>query len=50
MSLNCVLAEVQLELFGEVLDRRDFLEDLLQTFGQEPIEGLPLDAHEVGKR
>ncbi len=45
-----VLAEVELELFGEVLDRRDFLEDLFQTLVEEPIERLPLDAHEVGKR
>ena len=45
-----MLTEVELELFGEVLDRRDFLEDLFQTLGQEPIERLPLDAHEVGKR
>jgi hypothetical protein len=50
LVLEGVLTEMQLELFGEVLDRRDFLEDLLQTFGQEPIERLPLDAHEVGKR
>ena len=29
---------------------RDLLEDLLQAFAQEPIEGLPLDANEIGKR
>ena len=44
-----MLTEVELELFGEVLDRRDFLEDLFQSLGQEPIERLPLDAHEVGE-
>jgi hypothetical protein len=44
-----MLTEVKLELFGEVLDRRDFLQDLFQSFGQEPIERLPLDAHEIGE-
>jgi hypothetical protein len=39
-----------LELLREVLDRRDFLEDLLQALGKELIEGLPLNADEVGKR
>jgi hypothetical protein len=50
LILEGVLPEMQLELFGEVLDRRDLLEDLLQTLCQEPVEGLPLDADEVGKR
>jgi hypothetical protein len=45
-----VLPEVELELLREVFDRRDFLEDLLQTLGKELIEGLPLNANEVGKR
>jgi hypothetical protein len=45
-----VATEVQLELLGEVLDRRDFLQDLLEALVQEPVERLPLDAHEVGKR
>jgi hypothetical protein len=48
--LEVVATEVQLELFGEILDRGDFLEDLFEAFVQEPVEGLPLDAHEVGKR
>ena len=50
LLLEGVLAEVELELLGEVLDRRDLFEDLLQAFGEEPVEGLPLDAHEVGER
>ena len=48
--LELMLAEVELELLGEVLDRGDFLEDLLEAFVQEPVERLPLDAHEVRKR
>ena len=48
--LELMLAEVELELLGEVLDRGDFLEDLLEALVQEPVERLPLDAHEVGKR
>ena len=44
-----VLAEVQLELLGEVLDGRNLLEDLLEAFVQEPIEGVLLDRNEVGK-
>ena len=30
-----MLAEIQLELFGEVLDRRDFLEDLFEALVQQ---------------
>jgi hypothetical protein len=41
---------MQLELLGEVFDRRDFLEDLLQALGEEPVEGFPLDADQVGQR
>jgi hypothetical protein len=48
--LELVGLEAQLELLGEVLDRRDFLQDLLETLIQEPVERLSLDAHEVGKR
>ena len=50
LLLEGVLPEMELELLGEVLDRRDLLEDLLQALGQEPVEGLPLDADEVRKR
>jgi hypothetical protein len=50
LLLEGVLPEVELELLREVLDRRDFLEDLLQALGKELIEGLPLNADEVGKR
>ena len=50
LVLEDVLAEVELELLGEVFDRRDFLEDLPQALCEEPVEGLSLDAHEVGKR
>ena len=49
LILEDVLAEVELELLGEVLDRRDFLEDFLQTLSDQPVEGDSLDAHEVGK-
>jgi hypothetical protein len=41
---------MQLELLGEVFDRRDFLEDLLQALGEEPVERLTLDADEIGER
>ena len=50
LILEGVLPEMQLELLGEVFDRRDFLEDLLQALGEEPVEGLPLDADQVGQR
>jgi hypothetical protein len=50
LILESVLPEMQLELLGEVLDRRDFLEDLLQALGEEPVERLTLDADEVGER
>ena len=48
--LELMLTEVELELLGEVLDRGDFLEDLFEPLVQEPVERLPLDAHEIGKR
>ncbi len=48
--LELVGLEGQLELLGEVLDRRDLLEDLLEAFIQEPVEGLPLDTDEIRKR
>jgi hypothetical protein len=44
-----VLPEIELELLGEVLDGRNLLEDLLEAFVQEPIEGVFLDRNEVGK-
>ncbi len=50
LLLELVLAEVELELFGEVLDRRDLFEDLPQTLCEEPVEGLTLDPHEIGER
>ena len=44
--------ELQLELqsLGEVLDGRDVGEGLLQSLLEEPLEGLSLDRHEIGKR
>jgi hypothetical protein len=44
-----VLPEIELELLGEVLDGRNLLEDLLEAFVQEPIEGVLLYGNEVGK-
>jgi len=42
-----VTTEIELELLGEVLDRADLFEDLLDPFTQEPIERLPLDSNEI---
>ncbi len=39
--------ELQLEGLGEVLDRRDVAEGLLQAGVKEPVEGLTLDGDEV---
>src|SRR4051794_11324609 len=47
LRTELVLAEVELELFGEVLDRAYFVEDLLDAFVQELVEGLLLDRDEV---
>jgi len=44
-----VRPEEQLELLGEVLDGRDLLQDFLDPFRQQPVEGLALDPHEIGK-
>src|SRR5690606_17086639 len=44
--------ELQLELqrLGEVLDGGDVGERLLQAPIEEPLEGVALDCHEIGKR
>jgi hypothetical protein len=44
-----VLAEIELELLGEVLDGRNLFKDLLEAFVQKPIEGVLLDRDEVGE-
>ncbi len=44
-----VIGELELELAGEVLDRRDVGEDLRDTLLEEPQEGLPLHRDEVGQ-
>ena len=49
LGTELVLAEVELELFGEILDRADLVEDFLDAFVQELIERLLLDGDEVGK-
>ena len=48
--LEAMLAEVELELLGVILDRRDLVEDLAQSRFDEPVEGRPLDGHEVRER
>ncbi len=45
--LELVLAEMELELLGEVLDRRDFLQDLPDALVQERLEGDPLDGDQI---
>ncbi len=44
-----VVGELELELAGEVLDRRDVAQDLGDTLVQEPLERFPLDGDEIGK-
>jgi hypothetical protein len=39
---------MEFELFGEVLDRGDFVEDLAEALRQEPVEGLALDPDQIG--
>ena len=42
-----VVGQLELELAGEVLDRRDVAQDLGDTLLEEPMEGLALDFDEV---
>ena len=44
-----VVGELELELAGEVLDRRDVAQDLGDTLLEEPLEGLPLDGDQIGQ-
>ncbi len=44
-----MLCEFEGEVAGEVLDRRDLGEDLLQTMLEEPAERLMLDGEQVGQ-
>ena len=44
-----VVGELELELTGEVLDRRDVGEDLGDTLLEEPLEGLALHRDEIGQ-
>ena len=49
--LEVVLAEVELQvLAGEVGDRGDFVEQLAQAGGDEPLEGFGLRLDQVRKR
>ena len=41
--------EVQLQVAGEVLDRRDLVKDLADALAQEPLVGAALHLHEVGE-
>ena len=44
-----VVGQLELELTGEVLDRRDVGEDLGDTLLEEPLEGLPLHRDQIGQ-
>ena len=44
-----VVGQLELELAGEVLDRRDVGEDLGDTLLEEPLERLALDRDQVGE-
>ena len=44
-----VVGQLELELAGEVLDRRDVGEDLGDTLLEEPLEGLALHRDEIGQ-
>src|SRR5262249_45373396 len=44
-----VLAELDGERAGVVLDRRDVVDRLPEPFAQEPVEGLTLDVDQVGE-
>jgi hypothetical protein len=44
-----VVGELELELAGEVLDRRDVAQDLGDTLVEEPLERFPLDGDEIRK-
>ena len=48
--IETVVGELEGEGPGEVLDGRDFLEDLTQAPLQEPAERVVLDGQEVGER
>ncbi len=44
-----MVRELELELTGEVFDRRDVGEDLGDALVEEVLEGLALDRDEVGE-
>src|SRR5262249_44575967 len=44
-----VLAEVDGERAGVILDRRDVVDRLAEPFAEEPLEGLTLDVDQVGE-
>src|SRR5204862_388288 len=44
-----VVAELDGERAGVVLDRRDVVDRLAEAFAQEPVEGLTLDVDQVGE-
>jgi hypothetical protein len=44
-----VVGQLELELAGEVLDRRDVGEDLGDTLLEEPREGLSLHRDQIGQ-
>jgi hypothetical protein len=43
-----VVCQLEGERAGEVLDRGDLLEDLLEAVLEEPAEGFVLDGEQVG--
>ena len=48
-STELVLAELDGERAGVVLDRRDVVDRLAEAFAEEPVEGLTLDVDQVGE-
>ena len=44
-----VVAELDGERAGVVLDRRDVVDRFAEAFAEEPVEGLPLDVDQVGE-
>src|SRR5262249_57953110 len=46
---EAVVAELDGERSGVVLDRRDVVDRLAEAFAEEPVEGLPLDVDQVGE-
>jgi hypothetical protein len=46
--LEAVLPEGERHLPGEVLDGADLVEGLVETVGDQPLEGLARDGDEIG--